>query len=128
MNQDPFGVPHKHRRHFGVMVNMPDCCASDLGSIPGQVCQFLKIFFIRFIKFDEKYGKTRLCWQMTSIEAIFFRTTEKVRGIFWGGSTTSGYSKIGLMKLNPEISQIRFCLLNKEECLMYLKEQKVSNV
>ena len=46
MNQDPFRVPHKHRRHFSVMVNMPDCCASDLGSIPGQVCQFLKIFFL----------------------------------------------------------------------------------
>ena len=26
---------------------MPDCCASDLGSIPGQVCQFLTIFTAR---------------------------------------------------------------------------------
>ena len=44
MNQDPFRVPHKHRRHFSGMVNMPDCCASDLGSIPGQV--FLKILYL----------------------------------------------------------------------------------
>ena len=46
MNQDPFRVPHKHRRHFSVMVNMPDCCESDLGSISGQVCQFLKFSFL----------------------------------------------------------------------------------
>ena len=60
MNQDPFRVSHKHRRHFSVMVNMPDCCASDLGSIPGQVCQFLKKNFVKFIEFNENYGKTRL--------------------------------------------------------------------
>ena len=44
MNQDPFRV-HKHRRHFSVMVNMPDCCASDLGSIPG-LSIFEKIFLL----------------------------------------------------------------------------------
>ena len=33
------------QKHFSVMVSMPDCCASDLGSIPGQVCQFLTILF-----------------------------------------------------------------------------------
>ena len=27
-------VSHKHKRHFSVVVNMPDCSASDLGSIP----------------------------------------------------------------------------------------------
>ena len=59
MNQDPFRVPHKHRRHFSVMVNMPDCCASDLGSIPGHV-NFKIFFFNKFIEFDENYGKTRL--------------------------------------------------------------------
>ena len=35
----------KYRKHFSVMVSMPDCCASDLGSIPGQVCQLLRILF-----------------------------------------------------------------------------------
>ena len=35
----------KHRKQFTVMVSMPDCSASDLGSIPGQVCQFLRILF-----------------------------------------------------------------------------------
>ena len=46
MNWDQFTVSHKHRRHFSVMVNIPDCCASDLGSIPGQVCQFLTILLL----------------------------------------------------------------------------------
>ena len=27
----------KHKRNFSVMVSMSDCCASNLGSIPGQV-------------------------------------------------------------------------------------------
>ena len=30
---------------FSVMVSMPDCCTSDLGLIPGQVCQLLTILF-----------------------------------------------------------------------------------
>ena len=34
MNYDPFTVSHRHRRHFSEVVNMPDCCASDQGSIP----------------------------------------------------------------------------------------------
>ena len=29
-----------------LMVSMPDCCESDLGSIPGQVCKFLMIFVL----------------------------------------------------------------------------------
>ena len=69
MNQDPFRVLHKHRRHFSVMVNMPDCCASNLGSIPGQVCQFLKFFFfIKFIEFDKNYGKTRMEFSLNGAE------------------------------------------------------------
>ena len=35
----------KHKRHFSVMVSKPDCCASDLGSIPGQV-NFLENFIL----------------------------------------------------------------------------------
>ena len=31
---------HKHRNQFGVMVKEPDCQASALGSIPGQVSDF----------------------------------------------------------------------------------------
>ena len=46
MNYDPFTVSPKHRRQFGVMVSMSDCCASDLGSIPGQVCKFLENFIL----------------------------------------------------------------------------------
>ena len=68
MNRDPFRVPHKHRRHFSVMVNMPDCCASDLGSIPGQV--FLTFSFIKFIEFDENYGKTRLPFTSAQLQKI----------------------------------------------------------
>ena len=37
--------PTKHKRHFSVMVSMPDCCASNLGSIPGQV-NFLENFIL----------------------------------------------------------------------------------
>ena len=33
------------QKHFSVMVNMPDCCASHLGSIPDQAFQFLAILF-----------------------------------------------------------------------------------
>ena len=33
------------KTHFSIMINMHDCCGSDLGSIPGQVCQFLTILF-----------------------------------------------------------------------------------
>ena len=36
---------NQHRKQFSVMVSMPDYCASDLGSIPGQVCQLLRILF-----------------------------------------------------------------------------------
>ena len=43
---DPFTVSHKHRRHFGVMVKVADCCASNLGSIPHQVCEFFEIFIL----------------------------------------------------------------------------------
>ena len=31
---------HKYRKEFGVMVKEPDCQASDLSSIPGQVSEF----------------------------------------------------------------------------------------
>ena len=35
----------KHKRYFSTMVSKPDCCARDLGSIPGQV-NFLENFIL----------------------------------------------------------------------------------
>ena len=35
----------KHKRHFSAMVSKPDCYASDLGSIPGQV-NFLENYIL----------------------------------------------------------------------------------
>ena len=38
--EDPFTVSYKHKKQFSVLFTMFDCCASNLGSIPDQVCQF----------------------------------------------------------------------------------------
>ena len=40
---------------------MPDCCASDLGSILVKSANFWQFYFIQFILFDETYEKTRMC-------------------------------------------------------------------
>ena len=38
--KDSIIASQKHTKQFGVMVKEPDCQASDLGSIPGQVSEF----------------------------------------------------------------------------------------
>ena len=65
----------KHKRHFSTTVGKPDCCASDLGSIPGQV-NILENFIL--------LNSSKIRWELWKISIVDYskRQTSDIKYYF----------------------------------------------